>query len=450
MIPLAFSSGKTFAVFGMARSGLAAARALEQSGARVVCADDGEAGQSAAQSAGFDVVPHDALDVTALAAVILSPGVPFTHPEPHPLVARAQAAHCPVIGDIELFAQARAALPAHRLVGITGTNGKSTTTALIHHVLVQAGIAARLGGNIGLPVLELEPLPAGGVYVFELSSYQLDLSFTLDCDVAVITNMTPDHLDRHGDMAGYAKAKQRLFDQQRGDGAAIIGQDDDWCRAMGETVHGRLRAISSTHVLCAGISVVGGALRINGDARALQSDWPALQGPHNGQNAAAAYAACLSLGVPHDKILEGFASFAGLPHRMERIGSKRGVLYVNDSKATNADSTAPALAAYPALHWILGGRRKSDDLDACVPHLAQVRAAYTIGESAQHFARLLSAHVPVTVSGLLEQAVQDAAAQAKPGDVVLLSPACASQDQFRDFEHRGEVFRTCVAALEDA
>jgi UDP-N-acetylmuramoylalanine--D-glutamate ligase len=447
MIPLPTTNNKIYAVFGLARSGLATARALEQSGARVLVWDDTEKGREMAKAQGLKLGNLYEHDFSLIDALILSPGVPLTHPAPHPLASKAQAAGVAVIGDIELFAQSRASLPPHKVVGITGTNGKSTTTALIHHVLLSAGRNAQLGGNIGLPILEQTPVVAGGIYVLELSSFQIDLTQSLDCDVVVLTNITPDHLDRHGDMAGYVAAKKRLLDMQSPDHVAVIGQDDVACQTIGAQLGGRLRAISGKYKLAAGICVVDGQLQVSGVACAAQAAWPALQGPHNGQNAAAAYTACLALDLTHEEIMDGFISFGGLPHRMERVGTNHGVLFVNDSKATNAESTAPALGAYPHVHWIVGGRRKSDDLDACLPYLAHVRAAYVIGEAQDVFSGLISPHVPVIKSGTLEQAVIDAAAAAKSGEVVLLSPACASQDQFRDYEHRGQVFRDAVLAL---
>jgi UDP-N-acetylmuramoylalanine--D-glutamate ligase len=447
MIPLPHTAGKTFAVFGMARSGLATARALAQSGARAVVGDDSDKGRQAARAAGFEPVDIMQQDFAGVEALCLSPGVPLTHPQPHPLVWKAKAAGKPVIGDMELFAQARSTLPPHQLVGVTGTNGKSTTTALIHHILNHAGRNALLGGNIGIPILEEEPLAEGGIYVLELSSFQIDLSHSLDCDVAVITNITPDHLDRHGDMAGYAAAKERLFTMQSRARASVVGQDDDWCRAIGERCGGRLRAISGASMLQSGIGVAGGRLFINGKAAARQADWPALQGPHNGQNVAAAVAACLALDLSAGSIIAALPGFPGLAHRMERMATFGGVLFVNDSKATNAASSAPALGAYPAIHWIVGGRRKTDDLDACLPYLGHVRAAYVIGESAALFETMLSPHLPVVRSETVAQAVKDAARAAKPGEVVLLSPACASQDQFRDYEERGDAFRAAVNNL---
>jgi UDP-N-acetylmuramoylalanine--D-glutamate ligase len=447
MIPLPTTSNKTYAVFGLARSGLATARALEQSGARVLVWDDSNKSREAARALGLTLSNLYEQDFAGVTALVLSPGVPLTHPAPHPLASKACATGVAVIGDIELFAQSRRSLPQHKVVGITGTNGKSTTTALIHHVLVSAGRLAQLGGNIGLPILEQSAVAEGGIYVLELSSFQIDLTQRLDCNVVVLTNITPDHLDRHGDMAGYVAAKKRLLDMQSPNHVAVIGQDDRFCQAIGEQAGGRLRAISGRHLLAAGICVIEGRLWVNGNACAAQAAWPTLQGPHNGQNAAAAYATCMALGLSHDEIISGFVSFAGLPHRMELVGTRRGVLFVNDSKATNADSTAPALGAYPHIHWILGGKRKTDDLDVCLPYLPHVRAAYVIGEAKDVFFGLISPHVPVINSATLEQAVIDAAAAAKSGEVVLLSPACASQDQFTDYEHRGQVFRDAVLAL---
>jgi UDP-N-acetylmuramoylalanine--D-glutamate ligase len=415
-------AGKTYGVFGLARSGAATAAALAASGAVTLNWDDGEAARAA--FAGRLTNLHDA-DLGTLDALVVSPGVPHDAP----LFVRAVAAKIPVIGDIELFAQARATLPRASVVGITGTNGKSTTTALIHHILTAAGRNARMGGNIGLPILSQQPLPADGIYVLELSSYQLDLTFSLDCDVAVLLNITPDHLDRHGTMANYVAAKARLFAMQSPGRAAIVG-----ARAQADFA---VLANAPDPV----ISVIENA------APGSQADWPALQGPHNWQNAGAAAAACAALGVTGAQIAAGLASYPGLPHRMERIAHKHGVLYVNDSKATNPDSSAPALLAFPRTHWIVGGRAKAADLDAVLPHLGGLVAAYLIGEAAAVFAPLLTPHVPVVMAGTLAHAVAAATAAAQPGDTILLSPACASFDQFRDFEARGDAFRALVKAL---
>ncbi len=370
------------------------------------------------------------IDLTGFAGVAVSPGVPINR---HPIADKARAAGVPLIGDIELFAQARNELPAHKVVGITGTNGKSTTTALIHHILKTAGVPARLGGNIGLPILGQDPLPEGGVYVLELSSYQIDLTRSLDCDVAVLLNITPDHLDRYDGFEGYAASKARLFAMQSEGHAAVIGIGDEASQAVAKQVARSGRAEDLTKI-APGVCMD-------------QSRWPALQGPHNAQNALAAIAACEALGVDQASIDKGLASFPGLPHRMERVATRGGVLFVNDSKATNPTSTAPALEAFDGIHWILGGLAKTDDLEACRPGFANVRRAYTIGEAAGLFADLLKDEMPVERSDTLNAAVASAAAQARPGETVLLSPACASFDQFRDYEDRGAAFRAAVGAL---
>jgi len=428
MITSAAFRGGRYAVLGLARSGLATAGALVASGAQVT-AWDTKAEARAKAPAGVTLADPLAIDLAGFDGIVVSPGVPLNR---HPIRAAAAAAGVPVIGDIELFAQARAGLPPHRVVGITGTNGKSTTTALIHHIVRTAGLPAMLGGNIGLPILGQEPLEENGVYVLELSSYQIDLTFGLDCDVAVLLNITPDHLDRYDGFDGYAASKARLFAMQSPGHVAVIATDDAPSRAIAAGVESRLVEVHASDA---------------GDP----SGWPALQGPHNAQNAAAAIAACRALGVSGEAIAEGLRTYPGLPHRMERVAEQAGVLFVNDSKATNATSTAPALAAYPAIRWILGGLAKADDLDACAAHYDHVRAAYTIGDAGPMFARLLrAAGKDVTESGTLAQAVADAAAAAAPGEVVLLSPACASFDQFADYEARGHAFRAAVAALGHA
>jgi UDP-N-acetylmuramoylalanine--D-glutamate ligase len=414
--------GKRYGVYGLARSGLSTVVALAASGADVVAWDDKPA---ARDGVAVPLVDLNTADLAGLDALVVSPGVPL---RTHPLTQRAAAAGVKAIGDIELFAQARPELPSHKVVGITGTNGKSTTTALIHHLLDAAGVPARLGGNIGLPILSADSLPAGGVYVLELSSYQLDLTFSLDCDVAVLLNITPDHLDRHGDMAGYAAAKARLFALQSPDHVAVIATEDEYTRKIARGVRGRLVEVRTADI-------------------ADQSAWTALQGPHNAQNAAAAIAAVRALGLTEAQIATGLASYPGLPHRMENVRTVNDVLYVNDSKATNPTSTAPALAAFPRIHWIAGGQAKGDDLDALAPHLGHVVAAYLIGDAAPLFGRLLEGKLPVIQSGTIDAAVRAAAAAAKPGEVVLLSPACASFDQFSDFEARGRAFVSIVESL---
>ncbi len=434
-------AGKRYAVLGLARSGMAVVRALAASGAKVVAWDADEAKRAlvtdlihlAEHSAEFvelSLADPLAIDLAGFDGVVVSPGVPINR---HPIADAARAAGVPLIGDIELFAQARASLPPHKVVGITGTNGKSTTTALIHHIIAAAGVPTTLGGNIGLPILGQAPLVPNetgrGIYVLELSSYQIDLTQSLACDVAVLLNITPDHLDRYDGFAGYSASKGRLFKMQKATQVAVIAMEDHPSRAIAA-------------------GVVGGLVSVTADQAGDQRDWPALQGPHNAQNASAAIAATRALGIDEAVIEAALKTYPGLPHRMERVAEIGGVLYVNDSKATNPTSTAPALAAYPAVHWIVGGLAKTDDLDACEPHLGHVRAAYTIGDSAAMFEALLRGRVPmVENAGTLADAVRRAAAVAQPGEVVLLSPACASFDQFRDFEARGDAFRAAVGAL---
>lgn len=416
--------GKRYAVLGLARSGLATVEALVESGADVV-AWDSNADARAKVGAGVRLADPLTIDLAGFDGVVVSPGVPINR---HPIAAHKRAADVPLIGDIELFAQARASLPPHKVIGITGTNGKSTTTALIYHILQTAGIPSLMGGNIGLPILGRDPLPEGGVYVLELSSYQVDLTHSLDCDIAVLLNITPDHLDRYDGFADYAASKERLFTLQHADKLAVIATEDDRTRMIASRINHRLMRVTSTSVTD-------------------QSRWPSLQGPHNAQNVAAAMAVAQALGVDANTIESSLATYPGLPHRMERVRELGGVLFVNDSKATNATSTAPALAAYPAIHWILGGQAKTDELDACAPHFGNVRAAYTIGDAGPMFVKLLEPQMPVTECVTLDVAVKKAAAAAKPGETVLLSPACASFDQFTDYEARGAAFRAAVEAL---
>jgi UDP-N-acetylmuramoylalanine--D-glutamate ligase len=421
-------AGKSYAVLGLARSGLATLDALAASGASLMAWDSNEEARGAAAGKARIADPL-CTSLYGFSGVVVSPGVPLNR---HPIAPRAREAKVPLIGDIELFAQARPTLPPHKVVGITGTNGKSTVTALIHHILKCAGLPTTMAGNIGLPILgqaPLEPSEKGvGVYVLELSSYQIDLTQSLDCDVSVLLNISPDHLDRYDGVDDYAASKARLFAMQSTGNLAIIAAEDDYTRAIASQVEGRKLLVSSSQVKD-------------------QSRWPTLQGPHNAQNVAAAVAAARALGVADEAIARALVTYPGLPHRMERVAEKNGILFVNDSKATNPTSTAPALAAFPAVHWILGGLPKSDDLEPCEPFLGHVKGAYTIGEAGPMFARLLEEKVPVRECEMLFEAVGAAAGAARPGEVVLLSPACASFDQFRDYEARGDAFRAAVEAL---
>ncbi len=419
--------GKRYAVLGLARSGIATVRALLASGGEVVAWDEREKARAGlGEVEGLFFADPMTIDLSGFDGIVVSPGVPINR---HPIAGAARVANVPLIGDIELFSMARATLPLHKVVGITGTNGKSTTTALIHHILKTAGVPTMMGGNIGLPILAQQPLPEGGVYVLELSSFQIDLTYSLDCDVAVLLNITPDHLDRYDGFEAYAASKRRLFEMQSSDHPIAVSTST-------QTALDQLNGFDRT------------IWRMSPDIdEPLQANWPSLQGPHNLENAQLARITCWCLGLNHIQINNALATYPGLPHRMERSAEINGVLYVNDSKATNATSTAPALAAYPAIHWILGGRAKTNELDACAPHFGNVRAAYTIGESGAMFAELLSPHMPTQNCVTLEVAVEAARAAAQPGEVVLLSPACASFDQFKDFEARGEAFRSLVEAL---
>ncbi|ASJ90620.1 UDP-N-acetylmuramoyl-L-alanine--D-glutamate ligase [Porphyrobacter sp. CACIAM 03H1] len=432
--------GKRFAVLGLARSGAAAAEALLASGAEVIAWDRQPHAREPFEGRCRLIDPLE-LDLTGFAGVVVSPGVPLNS---HPIGPHTWQYGLPVIGDIELFAMARASLPPHRVVGITGTNGKSTTTALVHHILREAGVPTVMGGNIGDPVLGQDPLPEGGVYVLELSSFQIDLTFTLDCDVAALTNITPDHLDRYASFEAYAAAKERLFQMQQ-TGTAIICDEDEPTTAIAEGLETAGKPL--VRVKTADLETAGLA----------EGRSPSLAGPHNAQNAAVAAAICRQLGLTDAQIAAGLASYRGLPHRMERVCEVEGVTYINDSKATNAASAAPALAAFPPdpainggsprIHWIVGGLPKEDGLGACADHLANIAAAYTVGEAGPMFADLLEGQVRVERCELISEAVRRAVEAARPGEIVLLSPACASYDQFRDYEKRGHHFRQMVGAI---
>ena len=426
-------NGRKYAVLGLARTGRATVEALLAAGAEVTAWDSREDAREAFAGRVTLADPAET-DLTGFEAVLVTPGVPLNT---HPIKPHADKHGVPVIGDIELFAQARADLPPHKVVGITGTNGKSTTTALIHHILKEADEPTSLGGNIGLPILGQDPLPHGGIYVLELSSYQIDLTYSLDCEVALLLNITPDHLDRYdGDFDAYAASKSRLFAMQTRGHNSIARFTD--ARSLGQFAEGSIA------------SILEDVLANRGIDSSEQSEWPALQGSHNLENAAAAIEACAILGLSAAQIRGGLRSFPGLPHRMERVGEYGGVLYVNDSKATNTAAAAPALAAFDTIHWIVGGQAKEPGLGECEQHMGRVTAAYTIGEAGDAFAEALTPHCPVSRCGTLDKAVDLASQVARSGETVLLSPACASFDQFRDFEDRGDRFRALVHALVDS
>ncbi|PNU01894.1 UDP-N-acetylmuramoyl-L-alanine--D-glutamate ligase [Novosphingobium guangzhouense] len=440
MIVSPIFAGKRFAVLGLARSGLTAVATLVESGAHVMAWDSrDEARQQLCEwtdCGKVELADPVSADIAGCDGVVVSPGIPLNR---HPIAEAAARAGVPVIGDIELFAMARQSLPAHRVVGITGTNGKSTTTSLVHHLLEVAGVPARVGGNIGVPVLGPQPLPEGGVYVLELSSYQIDITRSLDCDVAALLNITPDHLDRYAGFEAYAASKARLFEMQGRERHAVFGMGDKETRTIAHIEAAR-RAPGL-------VRLVDGT-----DLADIQKEWPSLQGPHNLQNAAVAIAIVEALGVKKAQWRKGLRTFSGLPHRMERVAVANGVTYINDSKATNPASTAPAIAAFPPdperrIHWIVGGLPKGDNLDECAPYFGNIAAAYTIGDAGPLFAEILAPYTQVHRSEMMAEAIREAMAAARPGDVVMLSPACASFDQFRDYEARGDVFRQIVEAL---
>lgn len=459
MIPAPGFAGRRVAVFGLGRSGLTAARALQAGGAEPVLWDDSVSSRLQAEAAGFAVEDLTRADWSGFAALVLSPGAPLTHPRPHWTVDKAREAGVPVIGDIELFARAIAALPQDRrprVVAITGTNGKSTTTALIGWVLQQAGLTVHVGGNIGIGVLALpEPTPEA-VYVIEVSSYQLDLTTSFAPDVAILTNISPDHLDRHGGMEGYVKAKARVFDHAR---LALIGVDEVWGASMAEGLKAAGKQVTSIHTSPVALGsdrevwAAPGRLLVEGeeiDFHAARS----LPGRHNAQNAALAFATARALGVSSTQAVQGLLSFPGLAHRMEHVGTLGRVRFINDSKATNADAARQALASYDRSFWIAGGRAKAGGIDDLEDLFARIDQAFLIGEAAGVFAAAIQAathgETPSHLSGDMETAVQQAYAAASAtgrDEVVLLSPAAASFDQYPDFEARGEAFRAAVLAL---
>lgn len=447
MITARAFAGKRYAILGLARSGAAAAEALLASEADVTVWDRQDVARAPFEGRCAIADPLE-MDLTGFDGLVVSPGVPLNT---HPITEHAARFGVPIIGDIELFALARSELGPHKVVGLTGTNGKSTCVALIHHILSMAGHPVLLGGNIGEPIMAQKPLApnerGAGVYVLELSSYQIDLTTSLDCDVTALTNITPDHLDRYDGFGAYAASKARLFAMQSARNLAVFASLNN---EAGEIFANEEQRRNGQRLLSAPYTGL----------RDLQPEWPSLQGPHNLANVALALAVVEEIGVTPAQWQHSLPRFRSLPHRMERVGEKDGVVFINDSKATNTASTAPALAAYrpdPAIrksdrrvHWIVGGLAKEDGLGECAEHLANVAAVYTVGESGPRFAELLDGEVPqVERCELISEAVSRAREAAQPGDVVLFSPACASFDQFRDFEKRGEHFRQMVGVIAD-
>jgi UDP-N-acetylmuramoylalanine--D-glutamate ligase len=456
VIDLSCFRGQTMAVMGLGRSGMTAALALRESGVASHVWDDSANRRAEAEQSGLSLLDPADTAWDGIDALVLSPGIPHTFPKPHPAATAARAAGCRIISDIELLARAR---PDARYVGVTGTNGKSTTTSLIGHLLTRAGRTVAVGGNLGEPVLALDTLDNDGIYVLELSSYQLEITDPLPYAVAILLNFSADHLDRHGGMDGYVAAKKRIFEGQTDAQIAIVGSDDETSANLAETLRNetRLRVvpISGSRRVTDGVYAIDRVLYDNldgGDRPALSLDEvETLPGEHNAQNACAAYATVRLVGVPDDAIIDGFRSYPGLAHRQELVATIDGVRYVNDSKATNAEATARALSCYRNVYWIAGGQAKEGGIDELIPLLDHVQHAYLIGEAAGSFAQTLADRIPATITGDLAGAIAQAHDQARreahPDATVLLSPACASFDQFTDFEARGDAFREAVLAL---
>ena len=455
MTPVTSFKGKRAAVFGLGASGISAAKALIAGGADVVAWDDGEKGREKAAAEKLPLLDLKSADWRKFDALVLAPGVPLTHPQPHWTVEAAHTHKVPVIGDVELFAIERETLaPDAPFVAITGTNGKSTTTALTAHILASAGKDVQVGGNLGTPILALQPPRRNRYHVVELSSYQVELMPSLKPTVGIMLNLTPDHLDRHATMERYAAIKFAVPDRAQ---FPIIGVDDDYSRAMADAITAKGRKvipISVTQIVPHGYVAGQSHIYRTADKEAEEvadlTGIGSLRGVHNAQNAMAAFAACSALGLDDEAIRKGLRSFPGLAHRMEEIGRKGKVLFVNDSKATNADSTAKALASFNDIFWIAGGLPKAGGIAGLAEFFPRIRKAYLIGEAAADFAKTLDGKIAYDMAGTLDKAValaaQDAASDAAE-PVVLLSPACASFDQFQNFEARGNAFRTLVQAM---
>ncbi len=436
-------SGMEIAVLGLGRAGLPAAQRLREWGASVTGWDDGETAREGAAAVGIRVAQPEQFDVLAI-----SPGIPHRGPRAHPLALRAAEIGTPVLADIEfLFRAVRAAGSRATFVGITGTNGKSTTTALLDHLARAAGMVVATGGNLGPPALDMPILGDDGVYILEVSSYSAERLDRARFDLGALLNLSPDHLDRHGDMTGYAAAKARVM---QGNGTAVFGMDDADTRALAAAHQGRVIPVSGNAPQPGGIWAEGTLLRDDAGVIADLSHAAALPGTHNAQNAAAAAALAFGLGISREVVASALLTYPGLPHRQERVGELGGIAFLNDSKATNADSTAYALACHEKVVWIAGGVPKAGGIEPLAPLFPHVAEALLIGQSAEDFAATLAAHrVPHRIVSTLEAAVPAAleAARRTGSGAVLLSPACASFDQFRSFEARGDAFRTLVADL---
>jgi UDP-N-acetylmuramoylalanine--D-glutamate ligase len=456
VIDLSFFGGMPVAVLGLGKSGLSAARTLRDSGAEVWAWDDNEDRRAVAREQDIPLVDLLTCNWRELTSLIISPGIPHTYPEPHPVARLAKKHHCEIVGDIELLARAK---PDASYLGVTGTNGKSTTTALIGHILELSGRQVAVGGNLGTPALDLESLDPGDIYVLEMSSYQLDITVSITFDVGVLLNVSTDHIERHGGLDGYVAAKRMIFHRQTAPRTAVVGIDDEICRGIFEQLKAAgeqtVIPISGETRAPGGVYVHNGVLHDDIDGQAVPAidlrEVATLPGVHNWQNAAAAYATCRAISVDAPVIAACLRSFPGLPHRQELIEIIDGVSWVNDSKATNADATAKALGCYGNIYWIAGGQAKEGGLAGLESSFDRIAHAFLIGESAEAFAETLGGKVPATHSGDLatavEQAQKLARGEGREGAVVLLSPACASFDQFTDFEARGDAFRDLVEAL---
>ncbi|MDR7035059.1 UDP-N-acetylmuramoyl-L-alanine--D-glutamate ligase [Mesorhizobium sp. BE184] len=457
MIPATTFAGKRVSLFGLGGSGIATALALKAGGADVLAWDDNPDSVAKAASQGIATADLREAGWSGFSSFVLSPGVPLTHPKPHWTVDLAHQAGVEIIGDVELFVRERAKQsPDAPFIAITGTNGKSTTTALIAHVLKSAGRDTQMGGNIGRAVMTLDPPAPERHYVVECSSYQIDLAPSLDPTAGILLNLTPDHLDRHGSMEHYAAIKERLVAGSR---TAIVGVDDDWCAKIADRLEragSDVVRISKRRALADGYFADGANLMEAAGGRvsrvASLDSIGSLRGQHNAQNALAALAACLKVGLSAAEIQSGLQSFPGLAHRMEQVGRKGHVLFINDSKATNADAAAPALSSFERIYWIAGGLAKEGGIEPLRDYFPRIAKAYLIGEAAPAFAATLGEAAPYEIAGTLAAAVEHAAADAarETGSeaAVLLSPACASFDQFKNFEVRGEAFRQAANAIE--
>lgn len=455
-------AGKQVAIFGLGRTGQSVIMSLQAGGASVVAWDDAEDAREAAREVGALIMDPSGWNWLGIETLVLSPGIPLTHPEPHEVVVKAEHAGVPIVGDMELFARAiNASDKDVKIVAVTGTNGKSTTTALIAHLLSRTGIEAQVGGNIGIPALDLDPPEDGTVYVLEISSYQADLIESMRLDIVVLLNLTPDHLDRHGDMDGYMKAKMRLVDRLTSSGKVIVGASSrptqELCTQFTLSRKEALVAISAEQVLGEGVFVVGGYLydgtSANAEKVADLSEITSLAGRHNWENAAAAYAVAHELGTERGRFQSAFESFEGLPHRTQAVAKVGKVLFVNDSKATNIEAASKAIDAFNDIYWIAGGKGKEEDFSRLKTLFPKIRRAYLIGEAAGEIAAALDGEVDCVEAETMERAMALATKEAKVSKaerpVVLLSPACASFDQFKSFEERGEVFSRLAQELAE-